>query len=173
MTVRRLFVGGQMLEVSGRGYEPVGKFSSDGKEVELNESILLLLRAGVLSSDARLERNEAGDKWEVKGDPTEGALIVLAAKAGLDKTELDSRFPRVFEVPFSAETKRMITLHETPEGVIAFAKGAPEIIVQSCQAELTNHGEQPNRRCAQYGYSGSGTQDGGRGTESFGGRIQA
>jgi Ca2+-transporting ATPase len=143
MTVRRLFVGGQTLEVSGRGYEPSGKFSINGEEVELNESISLLLRTGALSSDARVEQSEAGDKWEVKGDPTEGALVVAAAKARLDKTELDARFPRVFEIPFSAETKRMTTLHETPDGVTAFAKGAPEVIVQSCELELTEHGEQP------------------------------
>jgi Ca2+-transporting ATPase len=143
MTVRRLFVGGRTLEVLGRGYEPSGKFLLNGKEIELDESILLLLRAGALSSDARVERSENGDKWEVKGDPTEGALVVAASKAGLDKTQLDARFPRVFEIPFSAETKRMVTLHETPEGVTTFAKGAPEIIVQSCLRELTEEGEQP------------------------------
>ena len=143
MTVRRLFVGGRTLEVSGRGYEPRGKFSINGKEVELNESISLLLRAGVLSSDARVEQTEAGDKWEVKGDPTEGALVVAAGKAGLNKTELDARFPRVFEIPFSAETKRMTTLHETPDGLTAFAKGAPEVIVQLCEFQLTERGDQP------------------------------
>ena len=93
MTVRRLFVGGKTLQVSGRGYEPEGKFSLDGTVVEPSELILELLRAAALSSDARLERNETGDKWEIKGDPTEGALVVLAAKAGLNKTELDAQFP--------------------------------------------------------------------------------
>lgn len=143
MTVRRLFVGGQMLQVSGRGYEPQGTFSLNGTEVEPSEPILVPLRAAALSSDARLERNEAGDKWEIKGDPTEGALVVVAAKAGLDKTELDAQFPRVSEIPFSAETKRMITLHETPDGVTAYAKGAPEVIVQSCAFELTAKGKKP------------------------------
>ena len=143
MTVRRVYVGGRLLEVSGRGYEPVGKFSCNGSETRIDDSLLMLLRSAALSSDARVERNEAGDKWEVKGDPTEGALVVATAKAGLDKTELDANFPRVFEIPFSAETKRMITLHETPDGVIAFAKGAPEIIAPSCGWELTEHGEQP------------------------------
>ena len=132
-----------MLQVSGRGYEPQGKFSLNGTEVEPNEPILVLLRAAALSSDARLERNETGDKWEIKGDPTEGALVVLAAKAGLDKTELDAQFSRVSEIPFSAETKRMITLHETPDGVTAYAKGAPEVIVQSCAFELTANGKKP------------------------------
>ena len=143
MTVRRVFVDGQMLQVSGRGYEPLGKFSLNGTEVEPLEPILVLMRAAALSSDARLERNETGDKWEIKGDPTEGALVVLAAKAGLDKTELDAQFSRVSEIPFSAETKRMITLHETPDGVTAYAKGAPEVIVQSCSLELTTEGKKP------------------------------
>jgi Ca2+-transporting ATPase len=143
MTVRRLFVGGQMLQVSGRGYEPQGKFSLNGTEVQPHEPISVLLRAAALSSDARLEWNETGDKWEIKGDPTEGALVVLAAKAGLDKTEIDAQFPRVSEIPFSAETKRMITLHETSDGVTAYAKGAPEVIVQSCAFELTAGGKKP------------------------------
>src|SRR5688572_20712251 len=143
MTARRLFVGGQMLQVSGRGYEPQGKFSVNGTEVEPNVPLSLLLRASALSSDARLERSETGDKWEVKGDPTEGALVVAAAKAGLIKTELDKQFPRVSEIPFSSETKRMTTLHETPEGVTAFAKGAPEVIVQSCAFEMTADGKKP------------------------------
>jgi P-type Ca2+ transporter type 2C len=95
MTTRRLFVGGRLLEVSGTGYEPRGTFSMNGTAVEPNESLSLLLRAAALASDARLERNEAGDKWEVKGDPTEGALVVAAAKAGLGKAELDAQFPRV------------------------------------------------------------------------------
>ena len=143
MTVRRLFVGRQMLQVSGRGYEPQGKFSLNGTDVEPNEPISMLLRAAVLSSDAHLARNETDDKWEIKGDPTEGALVVMAAKAGLDKTELDAQFSRVSEIPFSAETKRMITLHKTLDGVTAYAKGAPEVIVQSCEFELTADGKEP------------------------------
>ena len=143
MTTRRLFVGGRLLEVSGTGYEPRGTFSMNGTAVEPNEPLSLLLRAAALASDARLERNEAGDKWEVKGDPTEGALVVAAAKAGLGKAELDAQFPRVSEIPFMAETKRMTTLHETPDGITAYAKGAPEVIVQSCARQLTERGEEP------------------------------
>jgi len=143
MTVRRMFVGGRLLQVSGRGYEPAGKFSFNDSEIKPDDVILMLLRAAALSSDARVERSETGDKWEVKGDPTEGALVVAAAKAGLDKTEIDASLPRVFEIPFSAETKRMITLHETPDGVVAFAKGAPEVIAPSCGWEFTGDGELP------------------------------
>ena len=67
--------------------------------------------------------------WHLKGDPTEGALVVAAAKAGLHKHDLDAEFPRVNEIPFTSESKRMTTLHTTPDGVVAYAKGAPEIIL--------------------------------------------
>ena len=142
MTARRVFVGGRMLEVSGTGYEPHGTFSFGGSEVEPDETLLTLLGGAALASDARVERGEAGDKWEVKGDPTEGALVVAAAKAGLDKAEIDAQFPRVSEIPFTAETKRMTTLHETPEGVTAYSKGAPEVIVGSCARRLNEGGEE-------------------------------
>jgi Ca2+-transporting ATPase len=143
MTARRVFVGGQTMEVSGSGYEPRGSFSINGNGVELTEPLSLLLRAAALASDARVERNEAGGKWEVKGDPTEGALVVAAAKAGFDKAQLDETFPRISEIPFTAETKRMTTLHQTPDGVMAYTKGAPEVIVQSCARLLSEQGEEP------------------------------
>ncbi|MDQ3805739.1 MAG: cation-translocating P-type ATPase [Acidobacteriota bacterium] len=143
MTARRLYVGGQVFDISGTGYEPTGTFSRDGSEVEPGETLRLLLRAAALASDARVERSEAGGKWEVKGDPTEGALVVAAAKAGFDKAELDARFPRVSEIPFTSETKRMTTLHQTADGVTAYSKGAPEVIVGSCAYHLTAAGEEP------------------------------
>ena len=143
MTVRRLFVGGKIMEVSGTGYEPVGAFSMNGREPKLTEPMKMLLQAAALASDARVERSDSGDKWEVKGDPTEGALVVAAAKAGFVKVDLDASFPRISEIPFSAETKRMTTLHQTSKGVEAYTKGAPEVIVQSCSRQLNNDGEQP------------------------------
>jgi Ca2+-transporting ATPase len=143
MTVRRVYVAGQMLEVSGAGYEPLGQFSRNGQPVEPPEPLRELLRAAALASDAYLVHDGKDHRWEVKGDPTEGALIVAAAKAGLLKSELDVRFPRVHEIPFTSETKRMTTLHETPAGVVAYAKGAPEIILESCAWQWTESGEAP------------------------------
>ena len=140
MTVRRLYVAGHMIEVSGSGYEPVGTFSSNGFDPAKSQAVSMLLRAAALASDARVEKRDGSGTWEVKGDPTEGALVVVAAKAGLKKLELDAEFSRVSEIPFTAETKRMTTLHQTPGGVVAFAKGAPEIIVQSCESLLTETG---------------------------------
>ena len=77
----------------------------------------------------------------MSGDPTEGALVVAAAKAGLKKPELDTLFPRVHEIPFSSETKRMTTLHREADGLVAYSKGAPEIILGSCERHLTLNGE--------------------------------
>ena len=142
MTVRRLYVAGHTIEVSGTGYEPSGNFSANGSGVMSSEALSTLLRAGALASDARVEQINGAGTWEVKGDPTEGALVVAAAKAGLNKPALDAEFSRVFEIPFTSETKRMTTLHQTPGGVVAYAKGAPEVIVQSCSTMLTDTGVQ-------------------------------
>jgi Ca2+-transporting ATPase len=143
MTARRLFAAGHLIEVSGTGYEPRGAFSMNGSGVQNSEALSTLLRAAVLASDARLEQKDSRDKWEIKGDPTEGALVVAAAKAGFEKAKLDAQFSRVSEIPFTAETKRMTTLHQTSDGLMAYAKGAPEVIVQSCFRVLTDNGEEP------------------------------
>ncbi|MBD0371901.1 MAG: calcium-translocating P-type ATPase, SERCA-type [Pyrinomonadaceae bacterium] len=150
MTVRKIFVGGRMYEVSGAGYEPEGEFRLGGSRVEAAEPLRLLLTAAALSSDARLSRSRDDDnRATIKGDPTEGALVVAAAKAGLDKAELDEKFPRTGEIPFTSETKRMTTLHSTPDGVTAFSKGAPEIILNSCTRIWMEDGEAPLGREAR------------------------
>ncbi len=141
MTVRQIFVAGQMLEVSGAGYEPLGLFSQNSSTVEPSEPLLLLLRAATLASDARIARDVAEDRWRVKGDPTEGALIVAAGKAGLNKEDLESLYPRTGEIPFTSETKRMTTLHSSPAGVIAYSKGAPETVLDSCTRRWAEGGE--------------------------------
>lgn len=148
MTVRKIFVAGRMIEVSGSGYEPHGRFSLDGNLIEPSQSLTILLTAAALASDAYLQGpvdrgSSSADAfdWHIKGDPTEGALIVAAAKAGLDKAELDARFPRIGEIPFTSETKRMTTLHASNGDATAYAKGAPEIILHSCNRELTESGE--------------------------------
>jgi Ca2+-transporting ATPase len=141
MTVRKVFVAGEVLEVSGAGYEPTGEYTRDGAPVEPFPALTETLRAAALASDAQLVRDEEEGQWRVRGDPTEGALIVAAAKAGIDKRDLDAELPRVDEIPFSSETKRITTLHETPDGVVAYAKGAPEVILETCVRRLTPDGE--------------------------------
>jgi len=144
MTARKLYSGGELFTVSGAGYSPVGEFSRDGKKVtELPDAVRKMLIAATLASDTTLIKTEQKDDWDIKGDPTEGAFVVAAAKAGLQKSSLDSEYPRVNEIPFTSETKRMTTLHQSNGSVVAYAKGAPEIILQDCDFELTAEGIKP------------------------------
>jgi Ca2+-transporting ATPase len=143
MTVRAVYTGGVELTVDGAGYEPSGTFRRDGVAFEPNELLRRLLRAAVLASDARLARDAEQDRWRVKGDPTEGALVVAAAKAGLLKPELDGHFARIAEIPFTAENKRMTTVHAGPEGTFACGKGAPEVILAACTRLMTAGGDVP------------------------------
>jgi len=140
MTVRKIFAAGQMFTVSGPGYSPEGVFSTNGgSPSDLTPGLLKMLLAATLASDTSLVKLPAGG-WDIKGDPTEGALVVAAAKAGMHKAALDAENPRVAEIPFSSETKRMTTLHQTAGGVEAYAKGAPEVILDSCDWQLTPEG---------------------------------
>jgi P-type Ca2+ transporter type 2C len=140
MTVREVWIDGRLGTLSGSGYDPTGTIvlSDDGPRPRA----LLgdLLRAATLCNDARLELDEG--TWHLRGDPTEGALVVAAAKAGLDQAALAAREPRLEEIPFSAERKCMITLHRTADGVTAFAKGAAEVILGTCSHQATASGVQ-------------------------------
>jgi P-type Ca2+ transporter type 2C len=141
MTVRQVVVAGQTLKVSGAGYQPTGEYSRNGSPVEPPEELRETVRAAVLASDARLLGGEADGGWRVRGDPTEGALVVAAAKVGLRREELEAEFPRLDEIPFTSESKRMTTLHETHDGMVAYAKGAPEVILGDCTRQLHASGE--------------------------------
>jgi Ca2+-transporting ATPase len=131
MTVRRVWIDSEWMEVSGSGYDPQGEFLRGGARVDPSPALRELLTAAALCSDAHAVHGEDG-RWTVKGDPTEGALVVVAAKAGLHKPSLDMEFPRVDEIPFDADTKRMTTLHSIDGRSVAYAKGAPEVIVAAC-----------------------------------------
>ena len=141
MTVRKIFSSGELVDVTGAGYEPDGEFRRNGSPVEPSAALVETLRAAALASDAELVRSETGDELQVRGDPTEAALIVAATKAGLHRPDLLAECPRVDEIPFTSEAKRMTTVHETPNGTVAYAKGAPEVVVQACTRQLTSSGE--------------------------------
>ena len=143
MTVRKLYTAGRVFEVSGAGYVPEGRFTSaDGIAVEPAPAVRQMLTAAVLSSDTQLVQLPDGG-WDIKGDPTEGALVVAAAKAGLQKELLDAAHPRIHEFPFSSETKRMTTLHKNGGNLTAYAKGAPEVILAGCDSVLGPDGITP------------------------------
>jgi Ca2+-transporting ATPase len=127
MTVRRLYIGGRWIDVSGEGYYTEGEFSSDGRVLNTeNEAALNLhLRIGALCNDASLTMEDE-KCCSVFGDPTEGALIVAAAKAGMEREKLDRTYPRIDEIPFQSEKLYMVTLHRQNGGRIAYVKGAVE-----------------------------------------------
>jgi len=138
MTVSKLYANRKIADVTGVGYEPKGSFLRDGKELgALDEGLTSLLRAGCLCNNARLEKDE--NRWQILGDPTEGALIVAAAKAGMWREDLEKQFPRTAELPFSSVRKRMSTVHATPKGRVLYVKGAPEIILDLCDT-IYEHG---------------------------------
>ena len=141
MTVRRIVISDGDFELTGAGYKPQGQFTRDGKAVTPTSVLLETLKASALSSDARLIDDDG--KWTVKGDPTEGALVVAAAKAGIAKHDLDAAEPRTSEIAFTSESKRMTTIHATENGPVAYAKGAPEILLDACSHEWTSTGPVP------------------------------
>ncbi len=139
MTVRKIFAGGKAIEVTGAGYEPKGEFKGSEIDIKNSKSLQMLLQGGLLCSDAVLEEKEG--KWFVKGDPTEGSLVVAAVKVGLHETEMRLENPRIEEIPFSSERKRMTTIHQMSDGKrMAFTKGAPEVVLQRCSHVLDDHG---------------------------------
>jgi Ca2+-transporting ATPase len=141
MTVRRIAVAGKMIDVGGSGYAPSGRFTCQGGEVPATGVLEELLRAAALASDARLTHD--GESWGIRGEPTEGALVAAAAKGGLTMDELERRFPRAGEIPFTPERKRMTTLHEVNGGQRAYGKGAPEVILATCDSLATEADKQP------------------------------
>jgi Ca2+-transporting ATPase len=134
MTVRKIFADERLLDVTGAGYEARGEILEAGRAIESPESVRALLAAGVLASDARLVSRDG--RPQVEGDPTEGALVVAAMKAGLEPGALNQREPRVDEIPFTSERRRMTTLHKTPVGIVAYSKGAAEEILAGCARQL-------------------------------------
>ena len=137
MTVQRVYLNNHSIKVSGIGYEPNGEFLFEDKKIDLSGvELRALLTTATLCNDARLEKDPESERWVIKGDSTEGALIVTAAKAGLWKEELEKQQRRIGEIPFSSETKRMTTLHAVPGKKIAYMKGAPEIVLERCTKML-------------------------------------
>jgi magnesium-transporting ATPase (P-type) len=130
MTVKAIWTPAVALEVSGVGYAPIGTFRLDGEEVERPpEDVRALLLDAALCSDATLERT-AEDGWRIAGDPTEGALVVVAEKAGLDVHQALSAWPRLDAIPFESERQYMATLHDGRDGSRrAILKGAPEVLL--------------------------------------------
>jgi len=140
MTVQQLWVGGENLELTGIGYAPVGEVQQAGQTMEIHNNVALaeLLRAGLLCNDSVLKQGEEG--WKIEGDPTEGALVVAACKAGLDDKKVQDAYPRLDAIPFESEHQYMATLHggEVPK---VYLKGSVESILTRCAFSLGLGGE--------------------------------
>jgi P-type Ca2+ transporter type 2C len=141
MTVTTLYQGGEIFAVTGEGYAPVGEIRSGSELVTpaLKPGLVALLHASVLCNGAELRLEDL--LWKIVGDPTEGALLVMAAKAGLTKNHLEQENPWLGEVPFDPERKKMTVVRRTVSGPMAYIKGAPDVLLHDCQAWLTRGGE--------------------------------
>lgn len=127
------------LELSGRGYEPTGELTRKDQTVALDEKGMHdLLVAICLCNDARLENHQGAEDWHIHGDPTEGSLLTAAVKLGLDDEKLRLDFPRVAEIPFDLNRKRMATVHAlSGDGCVLYLKGAPESVLPICSQVRT------------------------------------
>ncbi|MBI2964362.1 MAG: HAD-IC family P-type ATPase [Deltaproteobacteria bacterium] len=147
MTVTAVYLpDGRELSVTGAGYEPLGRFLDGVREADPagDEELRVLLEAGALCNDARLQGPEQVEpRWKPIGDPTEVALLTLAIKGGVVPEELRVRYPRRAEIPFDPAAKMMATQHETPQGTRVVLKGAPEAVLELCRAVRRNGADEP------------------------------
>ncbi|MDF2721127.1 MAG: ATPase [Paenibacillus sp.] len=148
MTVTHLWLGGNVLEVTGDGYEPSGKITAKGELVDLrqNQTLRRMLQIAVLCNNASLHEEVPESKkkgagksaapakpiYSIKGDPTEGALVVLGAKAGVTRQSLDGLYTRKGELPFDSDRKRMSVIMSHQGGRLLFTKGAPDVVLEKC-----------------------------------------
>ncbi len=140
MTVKKVFTDDKEFDVEGVGYSPDGNFVLEGKAINAKDyrQLEVLLTAASLNSDAKLIQND--DRWSIMGDPTEGALVTMALKAGLENEELNNIYPRIKEYPFDSSRKMMTTFHDNyiDNQYVSFTKGAPDIIFDRCTHILIN-----------------------------------
>ena len=153
MTVTRIWVDGQFVEVTGQGYLPKGDFLVDGKKIDLNRfpAVKTALWVGAINNDALLEESQDEGQepdYRMVGDPTEGSILVAAYKAGAASKDLNRAYPRKNEIPFDSERKRMVTIHNihdpqlddispfvdsTYQGMhVVAVKGAPDVVLKLC-----------------------------------------
>ncbi|HEX2952481.1 MAG TPA: calcium-translocating P-type ATPase, SERCA-type [Bacillota bacterium] len=157
MTVREIYIPGHLLKVTGDGFQPFGEFRESDRKVDpaKNFELSILLKAALLCNDARLQKEQEEDSfaWRIVGDPTEGALVIAAAKGEYYREDLEKTLPRVMEFPFESERKRMTTLHKGKLGhpklvtlggeSWGLTKGAPDLVLEHCDRYLSAEGIQP------------------------------
>ncbi len=145
MTAVKMYIPGAVVSIGGEGYNPKGELTVDGTKVDLmaEPAMYRLLEIQALCNDSRLEyeKVDGNDIWKIMGDPTEGAMIVAAAKVGMDKASMNIRQPRLQEIPFDSQRKLMTTFHKNEKGeLMAYTKGAPDILVNLCTRIMRRDG---------------------------------
>lgn len=147
MTVSQGYTAGGMCSFSGQGFKVEGDITRKGRKVNLLHAgndipLREMLRCAVLCSNGDISRSNGGDTWECAGDPTETALLIAAAKGGINHRTERSAYRRKDEIPFESETRRMTVIVADPSGGCdrAYTKGAPDVILESCTRILTNDG---------------------------------
>lgn len=136
MTVRELWFSNKSYEVTGVGYNPSGEFIFDNKIIspeEVSSTFVKLAKGMSYCNNARLFIDKDTNNWTIKGDPTEGALLVAARKAGLNYESEINNEPRIFMLSFDSNRKRMSSIHETVNGAMAYIKGAPKEVLSLCK----------------------------------------
>lgn len=148
MTVQRVWVDGDWYRVSGSGYDPVGEFVFEDQPIHplRRPGLKTLIEISAVCNNAVMQLVEGGDEsagrdWQVQGDPTEGALLVMAKKAGLE--DADAAFERVDELPFDSERKLMSVLVRSGDAVYLFTKGAPDVLLERATQVFSNGREVP------------------------------
>lgn len=147
MTVTSVTTTTGIVEVTGTGYDPHGLFIKDGEQITLEHHPQLreMAQAALLCNDASI--SESAGVWKMQGDPTEGALVTLAQKAGLPQQQLQAQFPRIDTIPFESEHRFMATLHHDHSGHgFIYIKGAPERVLDMCHKQRQDGEDMPLNR---------------------------
>ena len=142
MTVRKIWVPGGIIDVTGAGYTPEGKFIHEGREISYDEmeELKLLMRTSAFCNDAKLIPPKEGKKWKIIGDPTEASLLVAAYKSGFNLEEELQKIPRITELPFDSKRKSMSSIHQKEDKKVAYIKGAPKKII-SLSTHISENGD--------------------------------
>ncbi|MEW6226985.1 MAG: cation-translocating P-type ATPase [Bacillota bacterium] len=163
MTLTEFDLDGRVIEVTGTGYAPEGQFLEMGRPLDPahDAHLSVALRIGLYCNNARLTRegravtldtgfarfrSRRGNRWGILGDPTEGALVVAAAKAGILRDGPGSRPRLVHEIPFDSDRKRMTAVCRNSQGLVAYVKGAPEVVLDLCSSVLAGGKARPMTR---------------------------
>ena len=131
MTVRKIWIPNELIDVTGAGYTPQGKFLHKGNEISYDEmkELKLLMRTSAFCNDAKLIKPQDSGKWKILGDPTEASLLVAAHKSGFNLKKEIERIPRIIELPFDSVRKSMSSIHQKEDKKVAYIKGAPKKII--------------------------------------------